>query len=216
MKKTLIMLISILSLNLALPITSMTRNDFTILEIQNLAIEKLIKIHNIIYGNNTIPNISTLDHWDNIPIYSPIKLSQLKRISSQFGFRRHPISKKWRMHSGIDFATELNSDVINTCDGVVNFIKKSKLGYGNRVIIKHANGYKTKYAHLNDIFVEIGQNVKSNEVIGTIGSTGYSTGPHLHYEISKNETPIDPMSLICKQNKNKKEYISKLIALNNI
>ena len=135
------------------------------------------------------------DKWDSIvsvPVGSPISIADLSRISDGFGWRKHPILKKWIFHEGTDLSAPLGSDVVTTSDGVVERVIKSKKGYGNRIVINHGYGYKTIYAHLKVMNVTKGDVVKRGEVIGTVGSTGLSTGPHLHYEVLVNNRPLNP------------------------
>jgi len=133
--------------------------------------------------------------WDSInsvPVGSPVSIAELSRISDEFGWRKHPILKKWVFHEGTDFAAATGSDVMVTSDGVVERVIKSKKGYGNRIVVNHGYGYKTVYAHLKDMNVTRGEVVQRGDVIGTVGSTGLSTGPHLHYEVLVDNRPLNP------------------------
>ncbi|MBM9548075.1 M23 family metallopeptidase [Leptospira sp. 201903074] len=114
------------------------------------------------------------------------------RISSGFGKRLDPFTKKDTFHGGIDLAAEQGSDVFSSMDGEVIF-KGKQGGYGNLIIIKHSLGYETRYGHLFDFNINLGQKVKKGQKIGEVGQTGRATGPHLHFEIrrnSKRERPI--------------------------
>ena len=148
---------------------------------------------------------------DSIPIQSPISVEEIQRISGYFGNRYHPILKVKRFHHGVDFVAPVHTQIKSTADGVVVKIKKSDHGYGNQIVIKHGNNYETRYAHLSDITVKVGQKVEVGDVIGTLGSTGLATGPHLHYEIINNNNQINPLTLYVT-NVNK-DYISTLTAL---
>jgi len=118
-------------------------------------------------------------------------------VSSLFGQRRSPFTGELSFHYGIDIAADLGADVYASRFGLV--IKKGfDQVYGNYVLIEHSDNYKTFYGHLNYLTVELHQKVKSGSIIGTIGSTGLSTGPHLHFEIWKNNTPVDPLLLLPK------------------
>ena len=97
-----------------------------------------------------------------------------------------------KMHSGIDFTAKIGTDINATGDGVVTSVKVSRTGYGKHVIIDHGFGYKTLYAHLSAFKVSKGQKVKRGDIIGKVGNTGTSTGPHLHYEVIRNNKKIDP------------------------
>ena len=136
-----------------------------------------------------------VNKWDSInsvPVGSPISSADLYRISDKFGWRKHPILKKWIFHEGIDFSAEIGMDIVTTSDGVVERVIKSKKGYGNRVVINHGYGYKTVYAHLNSFNVKKDQVVKRGDIIGYVGNTGRSTGSHLHYEVLVNNRPTNP------------------------
>ena len=129
----------------------------------------------------------------SIPGIQPVKINDLKRISSYFGYRIDPIYKVKKFHSGIDFSAPKGTDVFATGDGVVKKIRHSRRGYGNTITIDHGYGYLTFYAHLSKILVKKGQKVKRGEVIGLVGNTGKSTAPHVHYEIIKNNKKINPI-----------------------
>ncbi len=117
------------------------------------------------------------------PSIQPISLEDFYWISSVFGMRIDPISKRRAMHRGLDFAGAIGTNVYATGDGVVKMTKVSKNGYGKEVLIDHGFGYTSRYGHLHDILVHKGQKIKRGNIIGTIGDSGKSTGPHLHYEI---------------------------------
>ena len=137
----------------------------------------------------------TLYRWDSIqcvPVGSPISSGDLVRISDKFGWRKHPILKKWVFHEGVDLAARTGMDIATTSDGVVERVIKSKNGYGNRIVIDHGYGYKTVYAHLSSFNVKRNQVVKRGDIIGYVGNTGRSTGPHLHYEVLVNNRPTNP------------------------
>ncbi len=128
-----------------------------------------------------------------IPSILPIKSSQIKRIGP-FGMRKHPIYGIWKLHEGTDLTARKGTEIHATGDGVIEKIKSSKRGYGNQIVINHGFGYKTRYAHLSKFLVKEGQKVKRGEIIGLVGNTGLSTGPHLHYEVRKNGRAIDPIN----------------------
>lgn len=112
-------------------------------------------------------------------------------ISSRYGYRKNPFSEAREFHGGIDFRGKVGTEVVTTADGVVEKAKRVK-GYGKYVVIKHKKGYKTLYAHLSKIEVKKGQRVVAGEKIGEIGSTGRSSGPHLHYEVIRHGRRINP------------------------
>lgn len=121
---------------------------------------------------------------------SPVEFS---RISSGFAMRFHPVLQKWRAHLGTDFAASTGTPARTVGDGVVEFAGVQN-GYGNVVFIKHRDNHETVYAHLSKINVQRGQNVSQGQTIGLVGSTGWATGPHLHFEVRVNGVQKDPMA----------------------
>lgn len=121
---------------------------------------------------------------------SPVEFS---RISSGFSMRFHPILQTWRAHLGTDFAASTGTPARTVGDGVVEFAGVQN-GYGNVVFIKHRNNRETVYAHLSQINVQRGQSVSQGQTIGLVGSTGWATGPHLHFEVRVNGVQHDPMA----------------------
>ena len=113
------------------------------------------------------------------------------RITSPFGMRVHPVSKTRKMHNGIDLAAPSGTNVLAAGDGVV-IIAGWWGGYGNTVVIDHLNGFWTLYAHMSKISVKDGDDVKTGKKVGEVGNTGVSTGAHLHFEVRKDEQPVDP------------------------
>lgn len=128
-----------------------------------------------------------------MPAIQPIENKDLRFISSGYGYRYHPILKIRRMHSGIDFASNFGANVYATADGVVKRVTRVG-GYGNMIEVEHGFGYTTRYAHLSKMNVQQGQKVKRGQVIGEVGSTGISTGPHVHYEVHKNGQTVNPIN----------------------
>lgn len=114
------------------------------------------------------------------------------RFTSGFGVRRHPIFGVRRMHSGVDIAAARGSPVRVAADGVVAYTGWFG-GYGKIVIVDHGEGLSTLYAHLSSILTAAGQRVRKGQLIARVGSTGYSTGPHLHFEVRVNGTPVNPL-----------------------
>lgn len=129
--------------------------------------------------------------FSDIPSIWPVRSPQL-HVSMPFGPNVHPITGQWYIHKGIDMSTWRSGDPIYaTANGqVVNAFYDA--GYGNNVIIKHKHGIYTRYAHMNTIHVEKGEFVSQYHVIGTIGNTGITTGPHLHYEVHIGSDVVDP------------------------
>ncbi len=113
-------------------------------------------------------------------------------VSSNYGFRVHPIKKVRLFHDGIDFASPRGTPVFAVADGIVTFSGR-KGGYGNTVDVRHINGLVTRYGHNAKNIVKVGQMIHRDQQIATVGSTGVATGPHVHFEVRKNDKAIDPM-----------------------
>ena len=116
------------------------------------------------------------------------------RLSSGFGMRKHPIRGYMKKHQGVDFAAPKGTAIYAAGDGVIEMKQRYK-GYGKYIRIRHANNFKTAYAHMSKFNKTPGGRVKQKQIIGYVGSTGYSTGPHLHYEVLKNNIRINPQKL---------------------
>lgn len=122
---------------------------------------------------------------------SPLEFS---RVTSGFGMRMHPFARSWRAHKGIDYAAPIGTRVRAVGDGVVEFAG-AKGGYGNVVILRHHGQYATVYAHLKRVAVRRGAKVAQNDTIGSVGQTGWATGPHLHYEFRIAGEARNPLSI---------------------
>lgn len=129
-----------------------------------------------------------------MPAIQPVNNKDLKRLSSYFGYRMDPFYKVMKFHEGVDFSAPVGTEIYTSGDGEVEKVMKSKRGYGNSVTIKHGFGYQTFYAHCEKLLVKKGQKVKRGQVIATVGNSGKSTAPHLHYEVWKNKKAIDPIN----------------------
>jgi murein DD-endopeptidase MepM/ murein hydrolase activator NlpD len=116
------------------------------------------------------------------------------RLSSGFGMRFHPVLGYSRMHQGVDFAARKGTPILASAGGTVVFAGWGG-GYGNVVVLDHSKGMRTRYAHMHKVGVRNGQRVEQGQTIGQVGSTGLSTGPHLHYEVWQNGKPVDPRSV---------------------
>jgi len=128
--------------------------------------------------------------------HTPLGLPSYGRITSTFGHRENPFGgANVETHKGLDIAGPFGSPVKAMAVGTVEFAG-TRGGFGNCIMLKHANGFETLYGHLSQIVVRVGQKVSIGQVIGKIGSTGRSTGPHLHYEIHKNGQKINPQSFL--------------------
>ncbi|MDA3918148.1 MAG: M23 family metallopeptidase [Deltaproteobacteria bacterium] len=116
-------------------------------------------------------------------------------ISSKFGYRKSPFTGRREFHAGLDIANKSGTELVATANGRISYAAR-KMYIGNMIIIDHGFGKVTKYGHLKKILVKRGQKVKRDDVIGLIGNTGRSTGPHVHYEVRINGTPVNPLKYI--------------------
>lgn len=130
-------------------------------------------------------------------LIAPVSVSV---VSSAYGYRIHPLKKVTEFHEGVDIPRPYGSPIKAALSGRVTY-SGWKQGYGNIVIVKHENGYVTYYGHNSRNIVKVGQNVKQNETIALVGSTGNSTGPHLHFEIRKNNKLLNPSKYLKFRNK---------------
>lgn len=130
-----------------------------------------------------------------IPAIKPVRDLETRRIASYYGYRVDPIYKVRRFHKGIDFSAPIGTEIVATGDGKVTEVHKGASGgYGRHVEIDHGYEYSTLYAHMHKIIVKEGQQVKRGQVIGYVGNSGKSSGPHLHYEVKKNGSAINPIN----------------------
>lgn len=129
----------------------------------------------------------------SIPAIQPVSNKQLDRIASGFGMRIDPVYGTPKMHKGLDFTAPQGTPIYATGNGTVSEAGFSEGGYGNHVEINHGYGYETVYGHMVRVKVRRGQKVKRGDVIGWVGSTGKSTGPHCHYEVHINGNAVDPV-----------------------
>lgn len=133
--------------------------------------------------------------FSDIPSIWPLTAPQL-HISMAFGPNIHPITGQWYVHKGLDMSTWRSGDPIRaTANGQVVTVNYDS-GYGNNVIIKHKHGIYTRYAHMQTFRVKTGQFISQNQIIGTVGNTGVTTGPHLHYEVHVGNDVVDPMKYL--------------------
>lgn len=130
----------------------------------------------------------TVAHLDSIPSIAPSH----GPLSSGFGWRFHPILAQYMMHAGQDITGPIGNPVVATADGTI-VTREYSSSFGNYVVIDHGGGLQTLYAHLSAFRCELGQKVRRGEEIGLLGSTGRSTGPHVHYEIHQSQKPTDPL-----------------------
>jgi murein DD-endopeptidase MepM/ murein hydrolase activator NlpD len=134
----------------------------------------------------------------NRPVFFP--LNKKFPVTSHYSKKRvHPVIRVRRPHNGIDFGAPKGSPVFSTADGIIEIARYSNSA-GNWVMVNHYNGYKTVYMHFSKLNVKEGQKVKRGQVIGNVGNTGYSTGPHLHYEVRYNNVPLNPIKFLVYEN----------------
>jgi len=130
----------------------------------------------------------------SIPAIQPVANKDLKHMASGYGWRIHPIYKTEKFHAGMDFTAPVGTPIHATGNGVVEKIEFDGRGLGNNIIINHGYGYESVYGHMSKIIAKPGQKIMRGDLIGYVGSTGSSTGPHLHYEVRKNGNPLNPVN----------------------
>lgn len=175
-------------------ISSMENNElFASLTTTMNNISSRIKVQNNSYTeiDGLIRNKEQL--LSHTPAIQPVSNKDLTRIASGFGYRVDPIYKTIKMHAGLDFTAPQGTPIYATADGTVRVAGNTGNGYGNHVVINHGYGYETLYGHMVKVKARAGQAVKRGEIIGWVGSTGKSTGPHCHYEVHKSGNKIDPV-----------------------
>lgn len=132
----------------------------------------------------------------SIPSLSP--LAGDIEVTSAFGMRTHPKTKKRQMHRGVDFRADIGTEVVATANGkiLIAGVDPERPAYGIMILMEHADGYTTMFAHLSEVTVAAGAVVEQGTVVGKVGSTGQSLGPHLHYEVMHNDTVVNPEEFI--------------------
>ncbi len=160
-------------------------------QLNNLSLRMAFQVKSFGAIENMVKNKEKL--LAAIPSIQPISNRTLNRVASGYGYRIDPVYKDRRLHPGLDFTAPIGTPIYAAADGVVKDAGFNTGGYGNRVVVNHGFGYETLYAHMVRIKARVGTKVKRGEVIGYVGSTGKSTGPHLHYEVHKNGTQLDPI-----------------------
>lgn len=152
-----------------------------------------------------------------IPAIRPLRSDEISHLASGYGMRIHPVYKVRRMHPGIDFSAPVGTPIYATADGVIQKVEFSFSGYGKMIDIDHGFGYMTRYAHMHGFAVKKGQRIKRGELIGYVGNTGLSTGPHLHYEVHINGKVVNPVYYFFNDlNAEDYENILKLAAVENM
>jgi len=150
-----------------------------------------------------------------MPAIMPISNKSLKSTASGWGFRFHPIYKINQFHYGMDFTANIGTMIYATGDGVIKEVQSIGGGYGKWIMIDHGFGYQTLYGHMSGFNVKVGDHVKRGNVIGYVGNTGSSTGPHVHYEVHKNGKPVNPQYYYFKD-LNAQEYEKMVTISSNI
>lgn len=130
----------------------------------------------------------------SLPAIQPVNNKELKKMASGYGWRIDPVYGTRKMHWGVDFSAPVGTDIYATGNGVVETTRVNSWGYGREIVIDHGFGYKTRYAHLSSFLVKEGDVVKRGDLIGLVGSSGKSTGAHLHYEVEKDGNKVSPLS----------------------
>lgn len=168
-------------------------------ELAKRVTDKLDVLDNLVY--NQIKSFDFLkrqstdnaDRLAHIPAIQPLSSKYLKTMASGYGYRTDPIYGTSKFHEGMDFSADIGTPVYATGDGVVKNAGWES-GYGNSIVIDHGYNYITRFAHLSKIQVKAGQTVKRGDLIGAVGNTGKSTGPHLHYEVRFKGQPQNPVN----------------------
>lgn len=179
------------------PALQLVRSTSPTLELADALQEKSNQLSNKIQMNqgsfSSVNNyiLKQRTNWQSIPSIAPTR----GRYASEFGSRKHPITGVVRMHKGIDVANDRWTPIFASADGVVQRAQFSS-SLGNFVAIDHGNGYETKYGHMQQYMVKSGQFVKRYQIIGYMGNTGLSAGPHLHYEVWMNGNAVNPVQYI--------------------
>lgn len=152
-------------------------------EFMQTSTESLEKVQNLLKSQG--------DLLVELPTYWPIA-GGIGRITNYFGPEVHPFTQQWYLHKGIDIAYRRGIDLVAAANGKVIERKYEPMGFGNYIVIRHAYGFATKYAHMDNVYVEEGDVVTQGQKIGTMGNTGMSTGPHLHFEVRIGAQVVDP------------------------
>ena len=153
------------------------------LAIQSKSLDEILKLASV-KGNLLLA----------IPAIQPVRNENLRRVASGFGYRIDPFTKVRKMHNGMDFTAPTGTPVYATGDGVVARADDAASGFGNHVVIRHGFGYESLYAHLSKYNCRAGQAVKRGDIVGYVGSTGRSEGPHCHYEVHKDGKVVNPLN----------------------
>ena len=162
------------------------------------ALKRQLYVQSISYDEVTEMALMKEEYWASIPAIQPVLNENLNLLASGYGMRLHPILKVRKMHTGVDFTAPKGTPIYATGDGVVITVKTVFGGYGKYVEIDHGFGFVTRYAHMNDFKVKKGHKVKRGDLIGSVGNTGSSTAPHIHYEVLKDGKHVNPVNYFFK------------------
>jgi murein DD-endopeptidase MepM/ murein hydrolase activator NlpD len=162
------------------------------------ALKRQLYVQSVSYDEVTEMALMKEEYWASIPAIQPVLNENLNLLASGYGVRLHPILKVRKMHTGVDFTAPKGTPIYATGDGVVIAVKTVFGGYGKYVEIDHGFGFVTRYAHMNDFKVKTGQKVKRGDHIGSVGNTGSSTAPHIHYEVLKDGKHVNPVNYFFK------------------
>jgi len=162
------------------------------------ALKRQLYVQSVSYDEVTEMALMKEEYWSSIPAIQPVLNENLNLLASGYGVRLHPILKVRKMHTGVDFTAPKGTPIYATGDGVVITVKTVFGGYGKYVEIDHGFGFVTRYAHMNDFKVRQGQKVKRGDHIGSVGNTGSSTAPHIHYEVLKDGKHVNPVNYFFK------------------
>ncbi|MCH7396937.1 M23 family metallopeptidase [Belliella sp. DSM 107340] len=165
-------------------------------KVENL--KRQLYIQNVSYDDISEMALNKEEYWASIPAIQPIVNEELINLASGFGNRLHPILKVRKMHTGVDFSAPKGTPIYATGDGVVSDVKTVFGGYGKYIEIDHGFGFVSRYGHMNEFKVRKGQKVKRGDLIGTVGNTGSSTAPHVHYEVIKDGAFVNPVHYFFK------------------
>jgi len=181
--------------------------------------EKLDKLHKQLYiQSKSFDEVFDMakkkeEMLASLPAIQPVQNEDLTRMASGYGYRMHPILKYNKFHAGMDFTADKGTPIYATGKGKIIQADSKSSGYGKHVRIDHGYGYVTLYAHMSKMNVKVGQKVNRGDVVGFVGNTGLSAGPHCHYEVRKNGSPVNPVNFY--YNDLTAEEYAKMIELSN-
>ncbi len=183
-------------------------------QLNNLSMRTAFQVKSFDEIGNMVKNKEKL--LASTPSIQPVSNKNLNRVASGFGYRIDPVYKDRRPHMGLDFTAPMGTPIYATADGRIKDAGFNTGGLGNRVVVAHGFGYETVYGHMVRVKARVGEMVKRGEVIGYVGNSGKSTGPHCHYEVHRNGIPVDPIYYFYNDlNAEQFDRILKLAAASN-